>query len=157
MPNIANQFQKMASTTNSISARIFFVLVFLGQIVKSDGQTDAFGWHRETIDSLEQVYQEKGFLYHSVFQPAPRFLAASDFVDSTIQVVPKKLNLSVAPLLAANAGAGISDGITAYSSAGAVLRFTDYQKWDASLGYTFNYRSGPNYLTRWMDSTMRPM
>jgi hypothetical protein len=145
----------MPSTTNSISTRIFFVLVFLGQIVNSQGQTDAFGWHRGTIDSLEQVYQEKGFLYHSVFQPAPRFLAASDFVsDSTIQVAPRQLNICVAPLFTANAGVSIGDGITAYSSTGAVLQFTDFKKWDASLGYTFNYRSGPDYLSRWMDSTL---
>lgn len=154
MPNIANQFQKMSSIANSISARFFFVLVFLSQIADSNGQVDSFGWHRETLDSLEQVYQQKGFLDHPVFQPAPRFLKAADFVDTIIQVAPKQLSISVVPLISANVGVGIGDEIAAYSSAGALLRFTDYNKWDASLGYTFNYRTGPEYLSRWMDSTM---
>jgi len=154
LTNIANQIRPMNHFTKTDIIRLFLVIALLCSFLSNYGQVDAFGWHRRDLDSLEMVYQEKGFQFHSVFQPAPRFLQAADFADSTIQKTERQINICFIPHFAANAGAGIGNEVAAYTSAGALMRFTDYNKWDASFGYSFNYRSGPDYLSRWMDSTM---
>ncbi len=153
LTNIANQIRPMNHFTKTDIIRLFLVIALLCSFLSNYGQVDAFGWHRRDLDSLEMVYQEKGFQFHSVFQPAPRFLQAADFADSTIQKTERQINICFIPHFAANAGAGIGNEVAAYTSAGALMRFTDYNKWDASFGYSFNYRSGPDYLSRWMDST----
>ena len=154
LTNIANQIRPMNHFTKTDIIRLFLVIGLLCSFLSNYGQVDAFGWHRRDLDSLELVYQKKGFQFHSVFQPAPRFLQAADFADSTIQKTERQINICFIPHFAANAGAGIGNEVAAYTSAGALMRFTDYNKWDASFGYSFNYRSGPDYLSRWMDSTM---
>jgi hypothetical protein len=153
LPNIANQIRQMHQLNASSTFKLLISLVFLSVFHGVYGQVDEIGWHRRDLDSLEKVYQEKGFSYHSVFQPAPRFLKACDFADTIIQVAPRQLNICASPLLSSNVGLGLGNSIAAYASAGALVRFTDFTKWDASIGYTFNYRNGPDYLMRWMDST----
>ena len=153
LPNIANQIRPMNHFTKTRCYRYLLVIGLLCSFLSNNGQVDAIGWHRNDLDSLEMLYQEKGFKFHPVFQPSPRFLKAADFADTVVQVTPRQINLCFVPLLVANVGAGIGNEVAAYTSAGALLRFTDFRRWDASFGYTFNYRTGPEYLSRWMDST----
>lgn len=112
-------------------------------------QLPAGGFHRQ-LDSTEVTLGVWSDTLHSGVQPAAQVFNSS-VSPSASEEKERSINLCFVPVIQASGGAGVG-GAMFRGDNGAMIKFTDYRRWRAHIGYVYSLAQQPDYLQHYSDS-----